>query len=263
MGCSRVCTFSDFQQLWFRDMLVALNMNIALHRKTWEVVCIAHELHSRGMLEPDMRGLVFGVGNELLPGAFAEGGCRILATDAPADSVGGEWKDTGQHCTGVDRLNRKCVKREDQFRRLVEYRDVDMRHIPQDLDGQFDFCWSCCAFEHLGSLDAGLEFVVGSMRTLRPGGWAVHTTEYNCTSNDLTVADGGCVFYRQCDILRLGQMLEAAGCRMEPFDPRTGNHPVDELPDMAPYAGHLHLKLKHDTTGYVVTSVAVIAQRLG
>ena len=42
--------------------------------------------------------------------------------------------------------------------------------IDTDCHGQFDFVWSACAFEHLGSILNGLEFVVNSVKCLKPGG---------------------------------------------------------------------------------------------
>ena len=59
----------------------------------------------------------------------------------------------------------------------MRFRAVDMNDIPPDLRG-FDFTWSSCALEHLGTLRAGADFVVEQMTCLRPGGVAVHTTEY-------------------------------------------------------------------------------------
>ena len=51
-----------------------------------------------------------------------------------------------------------------------------MRDLPDDL-GSFDFIWSSCSFEHLGSLGEGERFVLEALRFLKPGGVAVHTTE--------------------------------------------------------------------------------------
>jgi len=61
------------------------------------------------------------------------------------------------------------------FKKNVEYRSVDMNDIPSDLKN-YDFTWSACAFEHLGSIDSGLEFVCNQMKTLKNGGWAIHTS---------------------------------------------------------------------------------------
>ena len=101
--------------------------------------------------------------------------------------------------------------------RHVRYRAVDMNAIPDDLR-DFDFTWSSCALEHLGSLDAGAAFVLRQMACLRPGGTAVHTTEYVVSSDTDTVEKGGTVLYRRRDIEALAEQLRAAGHEIE-LDP--------------------------------------------
>jgi len=129
-----------------------------------------------------------------------------------------------------------------------------MNAIADDLV-DFDFVWSSCAFEHLGSLEAGLRFVKRTMDCLRPGGVAVHTTEFNLSSNTDTLEAGGTVLYRRCDIEALAAQLAAAGHELElDFDP--GNGPADHHVDLPPYQAELHLKLQIGS--YVSTSFGLI-----
>jgi SAM-dependent methyltransferase len=109
-----------------------------------------------------------------------------------------------------------------------------MNQLPEDLTG-FDFAWSACALEHLGTLEAGMRFVERSMECLRPGGIAVHTTEFNVDSDKETVAEGGTVLYRRQDLVRLGETLESRGHRMLPLTevPRDGM--LDRIVDVPPY----------------------------
>lgn len=51
-----------------------------------------------------------------------------------------------------------------------------MNAIPNSL-GKFDFLWSCCAIEHLGSLEHGMIYILDANKCLVPGGIAIHTTE--------------------------------------------------------------------------------------
>ncbi len=74
-----------------------------------------------------------------------------------------------------------------------------MNDIPGDLEG-FDFNWSSCSFEHLGSIEKGINFLMNQLKTLKPGGWAVHTTEFNVSSDDKTIESGDTVVYRKKDI---------------------------------------------------------------
>ena len=96
------------------------------------------------------------------------------------------------------------------LKKRVSYRNVDMNNIPDDIVG-YDFCWSTCAFEHLGSLYHGIEFVKNSLKTLKPGGIAVHTTEFNLYSDDWTYETEGCSMYRKCDIEYLIDSIESSG----------------------------------------------------
>ena len=133
-----------------------------------------------------------------------------------------------------------------------------MSDIPSDLDG-LDFWWSCCALEHLGSLDAGIRFVERSLDTLRPGGWAVHTTEFNMSSNAATIESGPTVLYRQCDLKRLIENLQNDGNQIAQLDLTPGDQILDGFVDLAPYElWEPHLKLASE--GYTCTSVAIIVQ---
>ena len=184
---SRICTQAQLQEPWFDAWCTALGERPRAHRKLWEHAYIARVLDAHGHLAPGQQGLGFGVGREPLTALFAGRGCSIVATDLAHDAEGARvWSNTGQHAGGLAGLSRPELCDTDAFEKLVTWRPVDMRALPDDLSG-FDFCWSACSLEHLGTLEAGLAFVEGSMQTLRPGGLAVHTTEYNLDSDTDTV----------------------------------------------------------------------------
>ena len=125
----------------------------------------------------------------------------------------------------------------------------------------FDFLWTSCAFEHLGSLRAGLDFVVDAMRLLRPGGIAVHTTEFNLTSNWRTKRWGRDVIYRRRDIETLARRLRQSECLLEPVDFASGSHPFDFDYDTKPFmsAGKPHVKLKIGR--FVATSILLVIRK--
>jgi hypothetical protein len=133
-----------------------------------------------------------------------------------------------------------------------------MNEIPGHLT-DFDFCWSSCALEHLGSIEHGLKFIERSLDCLKPGGWAVHTTEYNLSSNTHTLQSGGTVLFRQCDMEALTERLTAKGHKVAPFDLEPGLAPIDRYIDVPPYRVQPHLKLALE--GYATTSIGVIVQR--
>ena len=230
---------------------------VLLHRKLWEWLFIAQALDERGMLAPGRRGLGFGVGQEPLVALFAAAGCRIVATDAPPDLARAQgWTETGVEYAGdAQRLNASGLCPPERFAERVTYRHVDMRRVPDDLTG-FDFTWSSCAFEHLGSLSAGTDFVVAQLRALAPGGVSVHTTELNVSSDRDTVETGGTVLYRRRDLAALARNLRRMGYRIR-LDLADGTTPEDRHVDVAPFTD-VHLRTA--IGDYVTTSVALVIE---
>ncbi len=226
-----------------------------VHRKLWEWLFIVEALHERGMLAPGRRGLGFGVGREGLASLFASLGCRIVATDQ-APGGAGEWAAVDQWGGSLDALNHHGICDRELFEANVTYRTVDMRDIPADLVG-FDFTWSSCAFEHLGSIAEGVHFVLDQMRCLRPGGVAVHTTEYNVSSDHATVEAGDTVLYRRRDLEALAVTLRRQGHEVE-LDFSLGDTEADRHVDRQPWTGP-HLRL--DIGGYVATSYALVIDK--
>jgi hypothetical protein len=233
-----------------------------LHRKLWEWCFITQALYERGMLDQGRRGLGFAVGIEPLTALFASLGCQVLATDLDPEGAGAAgWVETNQHASGSSDLNRKGLCPPDEFARRVSFQSVDMRAIPPGLGG-FDFLWSSCAMEHLGSLQAGIDFVTDAMRCLRPGGIAVHTTELNCDSDAETVETGGSVIYRRRDLVSLAEQLRCLGHHVEALDFATGDTGADLHVDEEPYGrGPAHIKLR--IGGYASTSFGLIVRNGG
>lgn len=63
-------------------------------------------------------------------------------------------------------------------------------------------------------MELAKEFLLNQMECLRPGGIAVHTTEYNLSSNDKTVEEGETVIFRKKDIEELVQVMGDHGYEM-------------------------------------------------
>lgn len=229
-----------------------------LHRKQWEWCYIAQVLHHAGMLQLGRQGLGFGVGEEPLVSIFASLGAHILATDLePEGAADKGWVATNQHATGKAALNGRNICPPELFETNVDFRFADMNAIPQDI-GTFDFVWSSCAFEHLGSIEAGRAFVLNAARLLKPGGVSVHTTEFNCSSNSETLDHAETVLFRRRDFEAMARDLMAEGFEVAlNFD--MGDQPVDKHIDMPPYALDNHLKLQ--LSDWVTTSFGLVARR--
>jgi hypothetical protein len=251
---SRVCTSADFNLLWFEKWrsrfagCKASGIELGgafLHRKEWEYVSVCAALERMGVLRAGARGIGFAVGEEPLPEIFAGLGCHITATDilVRRDSVPARrFSDAG--LGGDAGSNRSDV--------AVERRRVDMRQLPDDLRG-FDFSWSCCALEHLGSLELGAKFIMDQFDCLSDFGVAIHTLEFNLDSNDETVVSGPTVVFRRRDIESIEADLSKKDIQLSPCDFMRGDSPEDEFVAVVPYhstarnLSHLCLKIQNFT----------------
>jgi hypothetical protein len=170
------------------------------------------------------------------------------------------WAASLQHGLYPDRMQWPQICSRDAFDAQVEVRVCDMNRIDPELR-DYDFCWSSCALEHLGSIEAGLAFIERSLECLKPGGWAVHTTEYNLGSNDQTLETGETVLFRRRDFEELARRLAEKGHRLAPLDFDPGYGVIDSFIDVPPYRSEPCLKIA--LAGYATTSYGLIVQRAG
>jgi hypothetical protein len=221
---SQLCRFEELNTDCFRLWISKLKEPWRRERKLWELAFISQVLHENEMLQPGKRGLGFAIGQEKLPALFASMGCHIVATDLPESSEDSlVWQNSNQHLTNLNTLNSDGICDPVLFGENVSIRRVDMNDIPDDLEG-FDFTWSTCSFEHCGSLKLGLNFIENQMKCLKPGGIAVHTTEFNLSSNRKTINEGITCIYRKKDIKALYKRLKHQYI-FSPLDFRIGQHP--------------------------------------
>jgi SAM-dependent methyltransferase len=266
---SRGCVQEDFHEDWMLYWLDQLRFGRSYHRKLWEHAYVLQSLHSLGLLEDGKRGLGFGVGLEPEPSLMAARGVSVVATDLETEAaVRKGWAATDQHASNLERMHRADIVPLEAFKARVTFRALDMNVIPRDLDGQFDFCWSSCALEHLGSIRKGIDFIKNSVRTLKPGGHAVHTTEYNYMRDDLTIDDWPTVLFRRRDLELAAAELMAEGHYVYPFDFDVLKSPLDFLIDVPPYPheggaqiADFHLRLAVD--GFAATSFGVVVRKGG
>jgi len=240
----------DFDEMWFRIVAQEMGEEFRLHRKLWEFCVIAREYNcSPG------RALGFGVGREPIGAWIAAQGGQVVVTDRP--DVTPEWTDTGQHALGLEQTYQAIPDLSyDEYADRATFMAVDMNAIPEALlQGQFNFTWSCGSFEHLGGIDNGLKFFVNQMRALKPGGLAVHTTEFNIGAHHLDSKDL-CLF-RPEDLNDLASRLTSQGDVLY-YDLAMGTEPEDRHIDQPPY-GLPHLKLAIGP--FQTTSILLVARR--
>ena len=256
---SQGCTQGQMEEAHYARWCHEIREAPRMHRKQWEFCFILQALEAADMLRDGRSALGFGVGMEPLPAVFAKNGVEVLATDLDMVQAQGKgWIETAQHARSTLDLNDRAICDQAQFDALVSFRDMDMNHIDPALYGKFDFCWSACAFEHLGSIAHGLDFVINSVKCLKPGGVAVHTTEFNCSSNSDTLDNASTVLFRKRDFVLLAQRLEKMGCEME-FNFNLGEQPLDLFIDTPPYSVDDHLKLQIQK--WTVTSFGLIIHK--
>jgi len=271
---SKLCEEADIESAWFVHWCRALKMAPIYHRKVWEDCFALQAISEAGLMRPGVQALVFGAGEEALASLLAARGVDVLATDLPPDAPeAAGWIETGQHAS-LDRLFKPQLVDRETFDRHVRFRPVNMNDVPADLEGRFDLCWSLCSLEHVGSTELACRFVERSLDCLRPGGLAIHTTEFNLSSETDTVREGWCVLFTRPQIEALCDRLRAAGHVVGPVCYDTGSEPLDQFVDLPPFphpslewrspnalhlppAPHLRLAL----LGHVSTSIALIVRR--
>jgi hypothetical protein len=96
------------------------------------------------------------------------------------------------------------------------------------------------------------------MHCVKSGGLAVHTTEFNVGSNELTHEEGGTVIYRRRDIDELVMRLSNAGHQVK-VNYNFGDQPADYNVDVPPYTHDVHLKLH--LMGHTTTSIGLVIRK--
>lgn len=232
-----------------------------MHRNLWEWCAISQALDERGMLETERGAIGFAVGVEPLPSLFAARGVRLEASGFHDVTAHSSWLETGQLGAALDGIHWPGILPFNDFCDRVTFQDINMRDLSHVKKELFDFCWSSCSYEHLGSLEAGFKFLIDPLECLRLGGISVHTTEFNVSSNSDTVAVGDSVVYRKKDIENLDRRLRKLGCAIEKMDFDAGASQYDLEFDYPSFYTHgrQHLKLK--LGDYICTSMLIIIRK--
>jgi SAM-dependent methyltransferase len=242
---SQAVDSAHFDEPSFREWFALVSDGgMEYHRKPWEYAFILERARQGGVLEPGRSAIGFGVGREPIPAVLASRGLDVLATDQ-ADQNAEHWKQLGEHAVDLQSLSRPAVVDDDTLARQVTFRAMDMNDDVGDL-GSFDLVWSSCAIEHLGSPAAGLGFVLRTADLLKPGGVAVHTTEFELSPKEETADYGHCAVYRGEDLERLARQLVDRGFEIDLNLYVSMATPRDRFVAVVPYppTDPSHLKLQ-------------------
>lgn len=268
---TKLSTQADMATDWVEHWCGKLQVPRVMHRKIWELAYVLQAFAENGHLAPGARGLGFGCGQEPIASYLASRGVAVTVTDLDADRAQAEgWADTGQHAASLEKAFHPHLVDRETFDRLVSHRVADMNAIPTELRG-YDFCWSVCALEHLGSIAEGMRFIEASLETLRRGGVAVHTTEFNVNPDGPTIDNWPTVLFQRRHFEELAERLRAAGHDVAPSNWDLGDGPMDRFIDLPPWGHDLpaayakwhgegaHLKLGLD--GFVSTCVGIVVRK--
>ncbi len=267
----RASTQADIASEWARHWLGELKIPRIFHRKIWEFAFILQILYENDCLMAGRKGLGFGCGVEPIPSYLASQGVNVTVTDLPPDHPArAGWAGTNQYTTDLFSSFLPHLVDRTVFEEKVSLKYVDMNDIPSELS-DYDFCWSICALEHLGSIQKGLDFIVNSLTSLRIGGISVHTTEYNFMNSSHTLDNWGTVLFQKEHFEDLANRLRGLGHHVLPIDYSVGNDVMDKFIDLPPYSHDLsevqhsifgdhiaHLKVATDGFASTCFGIAVI-----
>jgi hypothetical protein len=256
----------DFRTDWYKKWAKLLKQdeqNLEDHdiyaNKFWQNSIMVEALSERGVLGKGSKGIGFGVGRERLPALFASMGVNITATDQDFKTKKAGYWSEHELALGAKSLNSLGICSKESFSKHVEYMAVDMTSIPDKLDHLYDFLWSNCALGHLGSIPAGKKFIENSLGCLKPGGYAVHTTELNILSDKHTVFGGSTVVFRLRDVFKLQLSLLSKGYVCDAFSLDMGSLPEDRDISINPKFGNGYSKIQ--IMGSLATQVLLIVSR--
>ena len=272
---SKATTQEDIESKWLKYWCQQLKIDPIYHRKIWELCYVPQAIYNHFGNKQELTGIGFGCGQEPLPSLFASMGWQITVTDLHPDKVKGlGWMETGQHTDMLEQAFFPDIVDKETFTNNVSLKYVDMNEIPEYLHDSYDFCWSICALEHLGSISNGQNFIENSLKVLKSGGMAVHTTEYNYTNEPETIDNWQTVIFQDRHFKDIYKKLTSQGHRVSALNFDVGSQPLDRFIDIPPYAigedwlsketwgdnnQGAHLKLSVD--GYPCTCFGLIIQK--
>lgn len=253
---SKLCKEEDFETEWFINCSNKMKQPPAYHRKSWEWCYVYQALLEHGVLKPNKKGVGFGVGAEPLVSLFASHECEVIGTDIEFEKIPGRVESFREQIRSE--LEYRNICEPEKIITLITLEYADMNHLSDKYFNRFDFTWSVSSFEHLGSIALGKQFILNQTNCLRPGGIAIHTTEFNLSSNEDTLDNGPIVLFRRKDIEDLVQTLKDRGYSIE-IDYSIGNGRIESYVDVHPYTHFPHIRLK--IYQYVSTSLGLIIKK--
>ena len=251
---SKSATQADIEARWCRGWCAALKERPRYHRRIWESAYVLQALFEADAVLPGAKVLALGPvdGSVISHLARNDVNSTVVATAAPP--------------------RREDLADPHTFAHKVVHRSLDEDGLA-GLEG-FDACWSIGNIGGHGSIRAGMDFLLETMKTLKPGGLAVHVFDFNFANDEQTLDNWPSVLLQRRHIETLAEELEAAGYAPRKLDFHMGHQPLDRFVDMPPFNldrtesfetlwrdGWQGAHLKVSVDGFPVTSFGLICTR--
>lgn len=173
----KFCASEDWFEKDFQYVVKhIINQNATYRRKQWECATIFLNLLNYGMLEGDKVGAAFGAGREKLLFKILPLTDCFYATDVYSMNTVWSTANVGGFA-GPEEFVKAAAPADVETDNLRVY-DMDMRDLSQFEDNSLDFCYSSCAFEHIGHREDFISHLKEVRRVLKPGGIYSMTTEF-------------------------------------------------------------------------------------
>jgi hypothetical protein len=240
---SNLCSSEHFYLPDYHHFCYYIKYKPIMHRKIWEYFIINKnlEIHFNNKFY-NKKGLGFAVGNEPLVPYFILKKNYITATDISKNNINyKKWFLTNQNIDigfnkYINPKSEKYMLDEETFNSYCEKLYINMNNLPKKINNnKYDFLWSSCALEHLGSVKKSFDFIIKSLKFLKKGGIAVHTTEYNYISNDKTLITEDCIIFLKSHFKILGKKLKKFGYKLLPINFNRENTFINNNVDVYPY----------------------------
>ena len=252
---SKPATQADLETRWCRGWCAELHERPRYHRRIWEFTYILQALLEGEALTSSARVLALGSAETAVLSHLASKNVRSVVSGPDAPRPRNDLVDQAT------------------FHRNVQYKPVSGSALVEGHEG-FDACWSAGQAGAMGSIRQGMDFIVESMSTLKPGGLAVHLFDFNYADDQRTIDNWSSVLFQRRHIEALAAELKAAGHAPARLDFHAGHQPMDRFIDPPPYdTGQTeafdrlwrdgwqaaHLKVAVD--GFAVTSFGLICRK--
>ncbi len=169
---SKLCDAADWFQPDIHEIITnELRETPRFHRKQWESAMIFLALRQAGKLRPDSMGLSMGGGKELILYAIAPHLRQLVVTDLYDAQTAWDCAKTNDPDAFI-KQNKPFPVDDEKLKALR----MDMRDLLFP-DRSFDFCYSTCAVEHIGTREDFLKHFNEVARVLKDDGVYVFTTE--------------------------------------------------------------------------------------